>query len=132
MSKPNAKKTTKASKKSSKPANAPQGKSAFPKFRNPKVEFTLEGRIHGTGHRLTADEKAEMLKLRAKDPETFTLRRLAAIFGQDPGTVYYTLNGGREKAKALAAKRAAAKKSAKAKAKASKVAKAVKASPKAA
>lgn len=131
MSKPNSKKTTtaKATKKSSKPFNAPQGKGSHPSLKNPKAEMTIEGRIHGTGHRLSEDEKAEMLKLRAKDPETFTLRRLAAIFGQDPGTVYYTLNGGRAKAKALAAKRAAKAKTTKAAAKARKQ---VKASPKAA
>jgi len=49
------------------------------------------GRINGTGKGTTEEQRAELRKLRQKDPQTYTLRRLALIYGLDPGTVYYIL-----------------------------------------
>ncbi len=93
---------------------------ATPRFLDPKVEFTAKGRIHGTGHRLSDDQKAQAIKLRTKDPETFTLRRLAVAFGTDPASMYYLLNGGRAAIVERNEKAAARAKTAKAKAKAAK------------
>ena len=51
-----------------------------------------KGRINGTGNGTSEKDRAKMIELRAKDPDTFTLRRLACAFGLDPATVYYILN----------------------------------------
>ena len=116
--------------KAAKPATKVQGKpKAHPDLKSAKVPMSIKGKIHGSGHRLTDAEKTEMLRLRDKDPDTFTLRRLSVIYGMDPGSVWYALNGGR--AKSIEKREAKAKRAKAAKARA-KAAKAVKAAPKAA
>lgn len=87
-----------------------------PALKRASVEMNLTGRIHGTGQRLTGKEWDEARRLRKKDPQTYTLRRLGAIYGLDPASMHYGLVGGREaskkrtaqrKARALASKRRA-------------------------
>ena len=68
---------------------------ANPKLLDSRVPFESKGRIHGTGRRLTPEEKAQAIRLRKRDPETFSLRRLAVAYGIDPASMYYALNGGR-------------------------------------
>lgn len=77
------------------PFNAPTGTKAYPSLRN-LDKAVPKGRIHGTGHRLSDEEKVEARKLRSKDPQNYTLRRLASIYGVDPGSMWYILNGGRD------------------------------------
>ena len=69
--------------------------TAHPSLKKASTEFNIKGRIHGTNHRLTDDEKAEAIALRKRDPKVFTLRRLAATYGLDTASMYYALAGGR-------------------------------------
>ncbi len=80
-----------------------------PELLKASAEMTVTGRIHGTGKRLTEAEREQARKLRAKDPKVYTLRRLSAIFGVDPGSMWYCLNGGRKSAEDRRAKAKARK-----------------------
>lgn len=66
-----------------------------PELKDPREPMRIKGRIRGAGRRLQHDEVMELLRLRQSDPETFTYRRLAAIYEIDPTTVMWILRGGR-------------------------------------
>ena len=82
------------SKPKSSKSTAPKPRR-HPELLRKSATMTVHGRIHGTGKRLTDAEKEKARSLRKADPDTYTLRRLAAAFGIDPASMYYLLQGGR-------------------------------------
>lgn len=57
-------------------------------FRKPVVRVPA-GKVRGTGKRLTDEREQELLALRRKDPQTYTFRRLALIFGITDSAAHY-------------------------------------------